>query len=118
MARSIIFFLFIHACSTQSSVTNLFTNTPVSYLEFSIYRSPVSDGIFYCAGQVIDSTTKAPLAFTRIQVNNSNRFIQADSNGFFRIDSLHEGDSLRFDYVGYTKSDVLVKNVPLRKTPN
>jgi len=52
-------------------------------------------------GKVIDSSTKVPLAFVNISINQSGRGVSTDIDGKFKIQNKEGIQNLNFSYVGY-----------------
>lgn len=67
--------------------------------------------LFYCPlflhaqdaikGKLLDSQTKAPLAFVNILINESNRGFSTDIDGKFELTNNKGVESLTFSYLGY-----------------
>lgn len=53
------------------------------------------------SGKVVDSQSKAPLAFVNILVNSDYQVIQTDIDGNFKINYTTPIDSVKLSYVGY-----------------
>jgi len=63
--------------------------------------SGFSQEVFYISGKIIDSRTRAPMAFVNIVINNSNIGGTTDIDGKFKLRSNQNIRTLECSYVGY-----------------
>jgi len=69
-----------------------------------------SQDVYYISGKIIDSKTRAPLAFVNIVINNSNIGGTTDIDGKFKLRSNQNIRTLECSYVGYQTLNYLVGN--------
>lgn len=64
-------------------------------------------------GKVVDALTNKPLGYATIIFNHQRNIQYTDSSGYFSLpkDSLHAGDSMYIDYLGYKKLPVAVNRL-------
>lgn len=66
------------------------------------------------SGQILD-TENQPIAGAIVTLKNSNKAVQTDINGVFKIDDVALGEALEVNAIGYNSQEVLVKNQDLGK---
>jgi CarboxypepD_reg-like domain len=66
------------------------------------------------SGQILD-TENQPIAGAIISLKNSNKGVQTDINGVFRINDVSVGEALEINAIGYNPQEILVKNQDLGK---
>ncbi|MER0440097.1 carboxypeptidase-like regulatory domain-containing protein [Emticicia sp. W12TSBA100-4] len=66
------------------------------------------------SGQILD-TENQPIAGAIISLKHSNKGVQADINGVFRINDVNIGETLEINAIGYNSQEVVVKNQDLGK---
>ncbi|GAB2640080.1 hypothetical protein GCM10027035_37360 [Emticicia sediminis] len=66
------------------------------------------------SGQILD-TENQPIVGAIVSLKNSNKGVQADINGVFRINDVNIGETLEINAIGYNSQEVVVKNQDLGK---
>ncbi len=66
------------------------------------------------SGQILD-TENQPIAGAVVTLKNSNKAVQADINGIFKINDVNVGEALEINAIGYNSQEILVKNQDLVK---
>lgn len=66
------------------------------------------------SGQILD-TENQPIAGAIISLKNSNKGVQTDINGVFRINDVSVGEALEINAIGYNSQEIVVKNQDLGK---
>lgn len=66
------------------------------------------------SGQILD-TENQPIAGAIISLKNSNKGVQTDINGIFKINDVSVGEALEINAIGYNSQEILVKNQDLGK---
>ena len=63
------------------------------------------------SGKVVNSQNGNPLAFVNILFDDSGRGVSCDIDGVFKIDNIKGIDKLRFTYVGFQDTTILVSAI-------
>lgn len=66
------------------------------------------------SGQILD-TENQPVIGATITPKNSNKSVQTDINGMFKINDVSIGEALEVNAIGYNSQEILVKNQDLGK---
>lgn len=66
------------------------------------------------SGQILD-TENQPIAGAIISLKNSNKAVQTDINGVFKINDVSVGEALEINAIGYNPQEIVVKNQDLGK---
>lgn len=66
------------------------------------------------SGQILD-TENQPIAGVIILLKNSNKSVQTDINGVFKINDVSIGEALEINAIGYNSQEIVVKNQDLGK---
>lgn len=66
------------------------------------------------SGQILD-TENQPIAGAVITLKNSNKAVQTDINGIFKINDVSVGEALEINAIGYNSQEIMAKNQDLGK---
>lgn len=59
-------------------------------------------------GVVIDSLTGSSMPFVKVRFSQGKTFASTDTSGYFRIESPHKVDTLKFYYIGYRPFSMII----------
>ncbi len=66
----------------------------------------------YICGFLLDSEEDLPLAFANVIIKGKSIGTSSNEEGFFELNGVNTGDTLRMSYVGYPTLEVIIKQLP------